>query len=130
MMEVLTLPDQSDGLAAQIPDLPNLERRSWNLREVSMMLTLAADTDRVAQRKALASSCRTRRGHRSATTQPQQPSSTSAAVRNWAAALDRGAYETSRHDDGLLIQQATDPEVEQVLGATMRPSAAPTTRSA
>jgi len=113
-----SIADKSSGLAAHIPDLLNPERRSWSLREVSMMLTLAADADRVAQLKALGE-----RLHANARAQVGDDSSVEArehlaAVRNWAAALDRDAYEMTRHDEGLLIQQAPDPEVEEVLGAT------------
>ncbi|SNR95047.1 hypothetical protein [Blastococcus mobilis] len=110
--------DQSSGLAARIPDLPNPERRSWSLREASMALTLTADADRVAELKALGEQLQA-----NARAQVGEDSSVAArehlaAVRNWAAALDRDAYEVTSHDEGVLIQQAPDPEVEEVLGGT------------
>jgi hypothetical protein len=113
-----TIHDQSSGLAARSPDLPNHERRAWTLREVSMMLTLWAQGDRITQLKAL--------GEQLVATARAQVSDESsvgarehlAAVRNWAAALDRSSYEICHGDGRLLIQQATDPEIEQVLEPT------------
>jgi len=112
-----SIADQSNGLAAQIPDVPKPERRSWNLREASMILTFAADADRVAQLKALGEQLQDKARAQVAADASAAAREHLAAVRNWAATLDRGAYEMTRHDDGLLIQQATDPEIEQVLGA-------------
>ena len=110
--------DQSSGLAAHIPDLPNPERRRWSLRETSMMLTLLADADRVAQLKALGeqlqANARAQVGDDTSVAARQHL----AAVQNWAAALDRNAYEMTPHDEGVLIQQAPDPEVDEVLGVT------------
>lgn len=110
--------DQTSGLAARTPNLENPERRGWNLREVSMMLTLRAEGDRIAQLKALGKQLEA-----NARAQVTNDSSTGAqehlaAVRNWAASLDRSAYEVKQEDGHVLIQQAADPEVEQVLGAT------------
>jgi hypothetical protein len=109
--------EQIGGLAARIPDLPNPERRGWNLREVSMMLTLWAEGDRIAQLKALGN-------HLEANARVQVADDSSpgarehlAAVRTWAASLDRNAYEVKHEDGHVVIQQAADPEVEQVLGA-------------
>jgi hypothetical protein len=109
--------ERTGGLAARIPDLPNPERRGWNLREVSMMLTLWAEGDRIAQLKALGD-------HLEANARAQVADDSSpgarehlAAVRTWAASLDRNAYEVKYEDDHVVIQQAADPEVEQVLGA-------------
>lgn len=110
--------DRSGGLAAHIPDLPNPERRRWSLRETSMMLTLRADADRVAQLKALGEQLRV-----NARAQVGDDTSVAArqhlaTVQNWAAALDQDAYEMTPHDEGVLIQQAADPEVDEVLGVT------------
>ncbi len=110
--------DQTSGLAACIPELPNPERRGWSLREVSMMLTLRAEGDRIAQLKTLGDQLEA-----NARAQVTDDSSAGArehlaAVRNWAASLDRRAYEVKQEDGQVLIQQAADPEVEQVLGAT------------
>lgn len=109
---------ESTGLAARIPELPNPERRGWSLREVSMMLTFRAEGDRIAQLKALGEQLEA-----NARAQVTDHSSAGArehlaAVRNWAASLDRSAYEVKQEDGRFLIQQAADPEVEQVLGAT------------
>ncbi|MBA3618010.1 MAG: hypothetical protein H0W56_00130 [Acidothermales bacterium] len=110
--------DQTSGLAARIPELPSPERRGWSLREVSMMLTLRAEGDRIAQLKALGEQLEA-----NARAQITDDSSAGArehlaAVRNWATSLDRSAYEVKQEEGHLLIQQAADPEVEQVLGAT------------
>lgn len=113
-----SISDQTSGLAARVPELPNPERRAWSLREVSMMLTLRAEGDRIDRLKALGDQLLAK-----ATAEVGDDSSDAArehlaAVRNWAASLDRAAYEIAREDDRLVIQQAVDPEVEQVLGDT------------
>lgn len=110
--------DQTRGLAARIPELPNPERRGWSLREVSMMLTLRATGDRIAHLKTLGEQLLA-----NARAEVRDDSSGGArehlaAVRNWAASLDRSAYEVKQEDDHVLIQQAVDPEVELVLGET------------
>lgn len=110
--------DESSGLAARTPDLAHDERRAWSLREVSTMLTLRAEGDRVDQLKALGQQLQA-----NARAQVEDPSSSGApehlaAVRNWAAALDRSAYELQQEGDRILIQQAADPEVEEVLAET------------
>jgi hypothetical protein len=110
--------EHTTGLAARIPDLPNLERRGWSLREVSMMLALRAAGDRIAQLKALGEQLET-----NARTQVIDDSSAGArehlaAVRTWAASLNRSAYEVKEEDGHVLIQQTADPEVVQVLEAT------------
>lgn len=110
--------DLSGGLAAQVPGLDGLDRRSWSLREACMMLTLRAEGERVEQLREL--------GERLvATARVQVGDDTSpaarqhlAAVQNWAATLDRTAYQVEERDGQLLIQQATNPEVEAVLGET------------
>jgi len=110
--------DQTSGLAARFPDLRNPERRGWSLREVSMMLTLRAEGDRIAHLKALGeqllANARAEVGDDSSAGAREHL----AAVRTWAASLDRAAYEVRQEDDHVLIQQAVDPEVEQVLGET------------
>lgn len=113
-----SISDQTSGLAARIPELPNHERRRWSLREVSMMLTLRAEGDRIAHLKALgeqleANACAQFTDDPSAGAREHL-----AAVRNWAASLDRSAYEVKQQGDHVLIQQAVDPEVGKVLGDT------------
>jgi hypothetical protein len=113
-----SISDQSSGLAAQVPGLEGLDRRAWSLREACMMLTLRAENERVEQLREL--------GERlvaAATAQLRDDASPAArqhlaAVRNWAAALDRTAYQIEERDGQLLIQQAINPEVEAVLGET------------
>jgi hypothetical protein len=112
------LNDQTSGLAARVPELANPERRGWSLREVAMMLTLRAEGDRIAHLKALGeqllANARAEVGDDSSAAAREHL----AAVRNWAASLDRAAYEVTQEDNRVLIQQAVDPEVEQVLGET------------
>jgi hypothetical protein len=110
--------DLVGGLASRIPELPKPERRGWSIREVSMMLTFRAEGDRIAHLKVLGEQLLAK-----AVAEVGDDSSAGArehlaAVRNWASALDRTAYEVRQEDDRLLIQQAVDPEVEQVLGDT------------
>lgn len=110
--------DQTSGLATRIPELPNPERRAWSLREVSMMLTLRAEGDRIDALKALGEQLLANAVAEVGDDSSDAAREHLAAVRNWAAALDRTAYEVTHEDDKLLIQQAIDPEVEQVLGNT------------
>jgi len=110
--------DQSSGLAARIPELPNPERRGWSLREVSMMLTLRAEGDRIAHLKALGEQLLANAVAQVGDDPSAGAREHLAAVRNWASSLDRAAYEVRQEDDRVLIQQAVDPEVEQVLGDT------------
>ncbi len=110
--------DQLGGLAARIPEIPNPERRGWSLREVSMMLTLRAEGDRIAHLKALGEQLLANAVAEVGDDSSADAREHLAAVRNWASALDRAAYEVRQEDDHILIQQAVDPEVEQVLGET------------
>ncbi|MCB0021924.1 MAG: hypothetical protein M9936_27605 [Caldilinea sp.] len=110
--------DQVGGLAARIPGIPNPDRRGWSLREVSMMLTFRAEGDRIAHLKVLGEQLLA-----NAVAEVGDDSSAGArkhlaAVQNWASSLDRAAYEMKQEDDHILIQQAIDPEVEQVLEDT------------
>jgi hypothetical protein len=78
--------EQMSGLAAQIPELSNPERRGWSLREVSMMLTFRAEAERIAHLKALgeqllANAVAAVGDDSSADTREHL-----AAVRNWASA--------------------------------------------
>jgi hypothetical protein len=110
--------DQTSGLATRIPELPNPERRTWSLREVSMMLALRAEGDRIDALKALGQQLLSNAEAAVGNDSSDAVREHLAAVRNWAASLDRAAYEVTHEDDKLLIQQAIDPEVEQVLGNT------------
>jgi len=111
-----TIHDQTGFLAARIPGLPNPERRGWSLREVSMMLTLRATGDRIAHLKSLGEQLLANAHAEVGDDSADGAREHLAAVRNWAASLDRGAYEVKQVDDQVVIQQAVDPEVERVLG--------------
>lgn len=108
--------DLVDGLAARIPELPNPDRRGWSLREVSMMLTLRAEGQRIAHLKSLGEQLLANAVAEVGDDSSADAREHLAGVRNWASALDRAAYEVRQEDDQILIQQAVDPEVEQVLG--------------
>ncbi|HEX7069272.1 MAG TPA: hypothetical protein VF190_00635, partial [Rhodothermales bacterium] len=110
--------NETSGLAARIPELPNPERRGWNLREVSVMLTLRAEGDRIAQLRVLGERLLANAAAEVGDDTSPAAREHLAAVRNWAASLDRAAYEVRQEDDRLLIQQVVDPEVEEVLGDT------------
>lgn len=110
--------EQTSFLAAQVPGLDGLDRRSWSLREVCVMLMLRAEGQRVAQLRELGeqlmAAARAQVGDDASPAAKQHL----ATVRNWAATLDRTAYQVKERDGQLLIQQATNPEVEAVLGET------------
>lgn len=107
--------DQSSFLAAQVPKVDGLDRRSWNLRKACMMLTLRAEGERIEQLcrlgERLVVAARVQVGDDRSSAAKQHL----AAIQNWAAALDRTAYHVEEHDGQLLIQQATNPKVEAVL---------------
>jgi hypothetical protein len=107
---------ESSGLAARVPGLQGLDRRSWTLREACMMLTLQAQGERVEQLRGL--------GERLVAVASAQvgddmtPAAREylAAVQGWAATLDRTSYQAEELDGRLLIRQVANPEVEAVLG--------------
>jgi hypothetical protein len=107
---------EHSGLAAVIPDVGNPERRTWTLREVSMMLAINSDGDRTDEVKRLGEQLK-------ATARAQVGDDTSpaavqhlAAVRQWASCLDRDQYQLTQRDNNLLIELTVDPDVEEVLG--------------
>ena len=110
--------DHTRSFAAQVPGIDHPERRAWTLREVSMMLTLRAGGDRIDQLKELGERLQSNARQRVGDDTSAGAREHLAAVRNWAAALDRTAYDVERKADHIVIQQVVDPEVEQVLGET------------
>lgn len=110
--------DKSSGLAAETPRLTNTERRSWTLREVSTLLVLRAEGDRIDELRSLGH--RLEANARARIDGAPSPASRErlAAVRNWATSLDRSAYTLQPDGDRILIQQEVDPEVEEVLRDT------------
>ncbi|MFE0750662.1 hypothetical protein [Gordonia sp. NPDC058843] len=110
--------DQSSGLAARTPNFANNERRNWSLREVSTMLALRAEGGRVEQLRSLGLQLQANAAAQIEDSSTQGAREHLAAVRNWAAALDRGTYELHQEGDKILIKQAADPEAEQVLAET------------
>lgn len=81
-----------------------------------MMLTLRATGDRIAHLKSLGEQLLANAHAEVGDDSADGAREHLAAVRNWAASLDRGAYEVKQVDDQVVIQQAVDPEVERVLG--------------
>jgi hypothetical protein len=107
---------ESSGLAAHVPELDHPERRSWSLREASMMLALQADGDRVTALKELGEQLFEAAKAQVGDNDSQAAREHLAAVRGWAATLDRNAYEIKEHEGQYIIQQAPNPEIEAVLG--------------
>jgi hypothetical protein len=110
--------EQSSGFAVLLPKLPRPERRGWSIREVSMMLTLRAEGERIAHLKALGEQLLAKAATEVCNASTDDAHEHLAAVRNWASSLDRAAYKVRQEDDRILIQQTVDPEVEQGLGDT------------
>ncbi len=111
---------ESNGLAANVPHLENPERRQWSLREASMMLTLQAAGDRVTVLRELGERLFEAAKAQVGDNDSQAARQHLAAVKGWAATLDRDAYEIKQHEGQYVVQQAPNPEVEAVLG---RPNA-------
>jgi hypothetical protein len=110
--------DRVSGLAAQVPGLEGLDRRSWSLREACMMLMVRAEGGRIEQLRRLGERLLTAARVQIADDTSPGARQHLAAVQNWAAGLDRAAYEVKEQDGQLRIQQVTAPEVEAILGET------------
>lgn len=115
---IRSIHDQSGFLASQVPDFENSERRTWNLREVSMMLMLRAEGERIGQLKELGDQLLAKAREQVGDDSSPGTRQHLAAVQNWASSFDRSAYEVLHQDGQIVIQQAVDPGVEQVLGET------------
>jgi len=109
---------ESSALAAAVPGLTEPERRRWSLREVSTTLALHADEDRAAELRALGEQLLANARRQVGDESSAGARAHLAAVRGWAASMDRDAYEVRQQDEQIVIQQVADPEVEQVLGPT------------
>lgn len=107
---------EGSGLAAVIPDVANVERRAWSLREVSMMLAINSEGDRVDELKKLGA--RLEGAARAQVGDDSSPGAAQhlAAVHQWASCLDRDHYQFTRSDNQILVEVTADPEVEEVLG--------------
>jgi hypothetical protein len=110
--------DQSSGLAARTPRLKHAERQGWSLREVSTLLVLRAEGDRVEELRTLGHQLEANARARVEDASSPPARERLAAVRNWAASLDRNAYKLQPDGDRILVQQDVDPEVEEVLRDT------------
>jgi hypothetical protein len=108
--------DRSSGLAATIPNIAAPERRSWTLREASMMLCLRAEGERLTRLVELGDQLVV--NARAQYADPDAPGVQQelAAVRGWADALDRNKYELTEQDGQILVQQGPNPEVDAILG--------------
>lgn len=98
-----------------VPELPNLERRRWSLREVSAVLAFRAEGERVGQLKAVGEALEARADALVIDQPPAGRQLRIATIRQWAAWLDREAYEVTQNGGQLQVRQALDPEVEQAL---------------
>jgi hypothetical protein len=108
--------DQSGILAAKVPGLQGLDRRTWTLREVAMMLALRAEGPRIEQLRhlgeRLVAAARKQLGGDTSLAARQRL----ASVQGWAATLDRAAFSMMPHGNAILIEQVISPEIEAVLG--------------
>lgn len=117
-LEFSRLAHESSGLAAQVPALDGLDRRSWTLREACMMLTLQAQGERVEQLRKLGERLVAVAREQVGGDMPRATREYIATVQKWATTLDRTAYQVKKLDNQLLIQPAPNAEVESVLGET------------
>ncbi|WP_172653096.1 hypothetical protein [Rhodococcus opacus] len=106
------------GLTAQTAELGHPERRGWSLREVSMSLALRAEGDRIENLKRLGEQLLANAVAQVVDDTTPGAQQHLAAVKNWAATLDRKAYELQDHGGQILIQLTPDPDVEEILGET------------
>lgn len=113
-----SIQEQSSFLAAKVAGLAGLDRRAWSLREACMMLTLQAQGERIPRLKRLGEQLLEAGKRQIGDDSSQSAREHLAAVSNRASTLDRNAYEVTEHEGQYLIQQATDPEVEAILGET------------
>ncbi len=117
-LEFSRMVSESSGLAAQVPGIDNLDRRSWTLREVCMMLALRAGGERIERLRQLGEQLQSNAKDQVGEDSLRRTQERLAAVKNWAASLDRSAYDMREQNGQLVIQQAVNPEVEAVLGPT------------
>lgn len=116
-LEFSRIISEHGGLAAQVPDLANPDRRGWGLREVSALLALRSDDERAAQLKAIGERLIVRA--RARIVDPAAPGVQEhlAAVQGWAASLDRDKFRITEQDGYLVAEQSPDAAIEEVLGA-------------
>lgn len=117
-LEVHRAVQEQMGLAAGAAQLKNLDRRRWCLADVSTNLTLRANTKRAAQLKALGAELLKKASARAGGSASSNDQRELAVVKQWAAFLDRDAYEVTRTDDRVLVEISADPETRRVLNAT------------
>jgi hypothetical protein len=106
------------GPAARYPEYKRMDRRGWSLREVSTVLALGSEGTRIEELRSLGEQLEAKAREQLKDASAPGAQEHLAAVHNWAAALDRAAYELRTSGNQVLIQQTIDPDVEQVLGAT------------
>lgn len=121
-LEFSRIVNESSGLAANAASVKSPERRKWNLREASMMLALYADEARAQQLRELGDRLFARALELHGVTEPVEAddelAEELASVRGWAGALDRASYQFTQTDEGIVVEQKVDPEVEKALAGT------------
>lgn len=110
--------DQTRGFAAQMPDLKNVDRRTWSLREVCTVLNLGAEGERLEQLRRLGEQLVQNAEAQIGDDSSRAARERRAAVRRWASTLDRTSYQLVEEEGQILVQQLVDPEIEAVLGET------------
>ena len=107
------------GLAAQVPNLANPDRRGWSLREVSALLALRADDERAAQLKVIGEPPQSANAARRFVdpSAPGVQEHCSRRCKAGATPLDRDTFKITEQGGYLVVEQSPDAAVEEILGA-------------
>lgn len=117
---------ESSGLAASSEGIFNPERRTWSMREASTWLVIHADAERAAELRSIgeqlvAQAERLASADIIETENDAEDGDSDGAVtyvttvRNWASALDRGAYAVHEEDGAVYIQSSPPADVQAAL---------------
>ena len=107
--------ERIDSPTADIPDLPNPDRRTWDLRHVAMVMLHNATGERIDQLRQVG-----RQLVATAVQQTQNDTSPAAQrhlteARSWAAALDRDSYQFARDGHNETMSLKPDPTMQAAL---------------
>ncbi|MGW6915001.1 hypothetical protein ACWGB8_14490 [Kitasatospora sp. NPDC054939] len=113
---------ESSGLAARTPGIANVERRSWTLREATMVMVLSADEGRRQQllaignqlveraQEAIGSDAASVGTSGAPDTVDAETENFLATVRGWAATFDASRYRSEQQADGSVQIELTPPD--------------------